>query len=71
MASEQAALPVRPIERLLELAAQGCAMFAGLVMLAVFLATDLVIYLYFRTQGLMPARPAPRSTSTTRSAADP
>jgi hypothetical protein len=31
--------------------------YYGLVMLAVFLATDLVIYMYFRTQGLLPSRP--------------
>lgn len=31
--------------------------YYGLVMLAAFLATDLVIYMYFRTQGLLPARP--------------
>lgn len=47
----------------------GCAAqvsgggYYGLLMLAVFLVTDLVIYLYFRTQNLLPARPAknPRS----------
>ena len=30
--------------------------YYGLMMLAVFLATDLVIYLYFRTQSLLPER---------------
>lgn len=39
--------------------------YYGLVMLGSFLVADLVIYLYFRTQNLLPARP-PRNLRTDR-----
>ncbi|MGZ3696363.1 MAG: hypothetical protein ACXVBL_18945 [Bdellovibrionota bacterium] len=32
--------------------------YYGILIIAVFLAADLVVYLYFRTQELLPARPA-------------